>query len=137
MSDKNSGKPEEQKQEIPLLEWAIAVIGLLLVLGTVGFMLYKAYNSTETPPDFSVTIEKIEKFKNGYSVKFTVVNSGEQTASNVAIEGVLKDGQSDLETSSVTFDYISTQSQTKGGLFFQNDPRQFQLDIKAKSYTEP
>ena len=62
MADKKSENSDEQKQkQIPFLEWLIAAIGLILVVGTIGFMLYEAFSFKNTPPDFAMKIEQIDE----------------------------------------------------------------------------
>ncbi len=119
------------------MEWIVAVIGLILVVGTIGFMMYKAFTSEDTPPNFTTEIERIDAVNSGYIVLFSLINAGEQTASGVNVEGELKNGGESVETSSMTFDYAPSKSETKGGLFFKNDPKKFQIEIRAKGYAEP
>lgn len=138
MADKNSDSSDEQLTDnTPVLEWIVAAIGLILVVGTIVFMLYEGLTSKNTPPDFTTEIERIDAVNAGFIVKFKLTNNGEQTASGVNVEGELKNGGESVETSDVTFDYAPSKSETKGGLFFKNDPEQFQLEIRAKGYAEP
>jgi uncharacterized protein (TIGR02588 family) len=138
MADKNSENPDDQKEkQIPFLEWLIAAIGLVLVVGTIGFMLYQAFTVKDTPPSFKTNVERIEQVNSGYIVIFKIINEGEQTASGVEIEGEIKDGDKIIETSGVSLDYVPSKSESKGGLFFKQNPKQFQLEIRAKGYSEP
>ncbi len=120
-----------------MLEWIVAAAGLVLVVGTIGFMLYQAFTATDTPPGFKTNVERIDQTDSGFVVVFKVINEGEQTAAGVEIEGELRRGAESVETSSVTIDYAPSKSELKGGLFFKNNPREFQLEIRAKGYSEP
>ena len=138
MADQSSNNSDgRQPGDTPILEWIIAAIGLILVAGTIGFMLYKGLTSKNTPPNFITKIERIEAADSGYIVIFNLINTGEQTASGVNVEGELKNGGENVETSSVNFDYAPSKSEVEGGMFFKNDPQQFQLEIRAKGYTKP
>lgn len=138
MADKNSDNSDERlTKNTSILEWIVAAIGLIPVVGTIGLMLYEGLTSKNTPPDFATDIERIDAVNSGFIVKFNLINNGEQTASGVNIEGELKNGGESVETSNVTFDYAPSKSETKGGLFFKNDPNRFQLEIRAKGYAEP
>lgn len=138
MADQNSdNSSERQTGKTSILEWIVAVIGLILVVGTIGFMMYKAFTSKDTPPNFTTKIERIETVNSGYVVIFNLINNGEQTASGVNVEGELKNGGESLEKSGVTFDYAPSASETEGGLFFKNNPNQFQIEIHAKGYAKP
>lgn len=133
MAHKNSKKSDK----IPLLEWIVAAFGLVLVVGTIGFMMNQAFTVKDTPPSFKANFERIDQVDSGYIVIFKVINEGEQTASGVEIEGELRRGAESVEKSNVTIDYAPSKSELKGGLFFKNNPHEFQIEINAKGYTEP
>ena len=65
---------------------------------------------------------------------FNVINNGEQTASNVEIEGVLKNGSESVETSGVTIDYVPSKSEAKGGLFFKKIRNSFKSKSKQRLF---
>lgn len=119
------------------MEWIVATAGLILVVGTVGFMMYQAFTSKDTPPSFKANFERIDQVDSGYIVIFKVINEGEETAAGVEIEGELKRGAESIEKSNVTIDYAPSKSELKGGLFFKNNPHEFQIEIRAKGYLEP
>lgn len=138
MADKDSENSEKQASKtIPILEWIVAAIGLILVVATIGFMLYKSFTSQDSPPHFVASVEKISEINSGYLVIFKVKNEGERTASGVEVEAVIKNGEEILETSGATMDYVPSKSESKGGLFFKNDPKQFPPEIRVKGYSEP
>lgn len=138
MADQNSNNSDEQKsKKTPVLEWLVAAVGLVLVVGTIGFMMYEAFTSQNTPPNFTTKIERINAADAGYIVIFKLVNTGDQTASGVNVEGELKNGGESVEKSGATFDYAPSKSEVEGGLFFKNDPKQFQMEIRAEGYAKP
>lgn len=138
MADKDSNNSDKQDlKQISVLEWIVAAIGLILVVATIGFMMYKAFSSENSPPHFSTNIERIDKINSGFLVVFKVTNEGDKTTSGVEIEGVMKNGAEILETSGATMDYVPSKSESKGGLFFKNDPKQFPPEIRVKGYSEP
>ena len=53
------------------------------------------------------------------------------------VEGVLREKTATLEISAITMDYVPSGSQRKAGLIFSKDPRQFDLQIRAKGYVQP
>ncbi len=125
------------KQKTPLLEWIVAGIGLILVVGAIGFMLYQAVSSTSAPPVIEIKVESAVANKTGYLVVFEARNTGEQTASNVAIEGEIKNGDESVEKSGVAMDYIPSHSVRKGGLYFTKNPQPFDLQVRAEGYEKP
>lgn len=126
-----------QKRKTSALEWFFAAVGLILVTGVVGFLLYHALTDQEVPPDFSVKVESTIKRENGYLVKFSIENMGSETAADVTVEGELTRGEEKIETSDVTVDYVASRSEKKGGLLFTRDPAGYELKIRAKGYNAP
>lgn len=127
----NRGRPKET----PVWEWIIAAIGLILVVGSIGTTLYRATTEESTPPKLEVVVDSIApNGDSGYHVKFTVKNTGNQTAAAVAVEGELKSG---AETSAATLTYVPSNSERRGGLFFRQNPQQLDLQIRVTGYEEP
>lgn len=115
----------------------IAAVGLFLVVVATGTTLYRAMTEETTPPQIKVSFASSEPSGDGYLVKFRVVNSGNQTAAAVTIEGELKNGTESVETSSATLTYAPANSERRGGLYFSKNPQQFDLQIRATGYEEP
>ncbi|HWP43712.1 MAG TPA: TIGR02588 family protein, partial [Blastocatellia bacterium] len=134
---KNAGDKGAKPEGPPLAEWVVAAFGLLLVGGTIGFLLYQAVAGGTSPPDIVVEMDSISPVSGGYLVTVRVINQGESTAEGVVIEGTLRQGENSLEKAQTTLDYIASQSETRGGLFFTKDPRQFQLQLQALGYEQP
>ena len=139
VEEKSENKEENQDEQpvTPVWEWIIAAVGLTLVLGAVGTTFYRATTEDKTPPQLEVKIDSIEQSGTGHLVKFTVKNTGNQTAAAVAIEGELKNGTETAETSGATLAYSPANSERRGGLFFKKNPQQFDLQIRATGYEEP
>lgn len=141
-SENDSGENQNEenqnkKQDTPILEWITAIIGLILVIGAIGFVLYNAFNTKNLPPDLIVVKENIKQVKTGYLVEFKVKNAGNQTASSVVIEGSLVQNGKPIETDEITLDYVPSDSERKGGLYFSKNPDAFELELRAKGYEEP
>ena len=135
-----SQKAEKQHGTItdaPWWMWATAFLGFVLVFGSIAFMLYEAAAGDSSPPDVAVHVESILPMRNGFLVRFRVINEGGSTAEGVAIEGELRNGVEHLETSDTTIEYVPSHSEREGGLFFSADPRQYDLRIRAKGYEKP
>lgn len=130
-------KRENIGNQTSVWEWIFAFIGLALVVGAIGFMLYEALWESESPPDIKVQVESINEISSGYLVKFRAVNQGGATASEVMIEAELKRGEEKVETSQTTVDFLPARSTRKGGFFFKHDPRQFDLQIRPVGYRQP
>ncbi len=100
-------------------------------------MLYQAAAGDSSPPDVTVHVDSIVPTRNGYLVQFRAVNEGGATAEGLTVEGVLRNGAEILESSSTVLEYVPAHSEREGGLFFSSDPRQHQLQLRAKGYENP
>lgn len=135
--ENQDGKNKNKKKETPVLEWIAAGIGLILVVGAIGFVLYNAIYAKDSPPDLIVIKENIKQAKAGYLVKFKVKNTGNQTASAVVIKGALVQNGENIETGEVTLDYVPSDSEREGGLYFSKNPSEFELELNAEGYEKP
>lgn len=130
-------QPAESNSDTPLLEWLLAIVGLILVVSSVGFLLYQAATGDETPPDVTVEVEVVTPAGHGYLVQFRAVNQGETTAKGLIIEGQLAEAGQEVEKSETTLDYIPARSEREGGLFFTENPDQFEIQLRALGYEQP
>jgi uncharacterized protein (TIGR02588 family) len=137
------GKQAAPKTQVtPFWEKVVGAIGLLIVLGVVGFLLYEAVQPS-TEAEIVTKVKSITPQAGGYLVEFQASNQGRQTAASVAIEGALYDPEQGaqaaepVETAEVTFDYIPDQSDRTGSFVFAHDPRQYDLRLQVKGFMDP
>jgi uncharacterized protein (TIGR02588 family) len=124
------------RHKVPPLEWATALLGLILAAGSIGLILYDAFDQ-ETPPKLHAQVEQLLRIDNHYLVKIVVTNDGGSTAAKVKVEGRLRKGEKTVETASTTFDYVPAHSQARGGMLFTYDPGAHDMTLEPKAYTEP
>ncbi len=138
-SENKEDKKENRKQSdtTTVWEWLTAAAGLILVSAAIGSTLYRAATEESTPPKLEISVDSIAPNGDGYLVKFTVKNTGNQTAAALIVEGELKNGAESIETSTATLAYAPSNSERRGGLFFTQNPNQFNLQIRAAGYEEP
>lgn len=136
MTEKKSNK--SRKETTPALEWLVAAIGFILVAGIIGFLIYSAVTQENSPPKLSVKTDSVTAVENGYLVKFSLYNDGENNAAEVVVEGKITEGEKDLETSSVTIDYSPSHSRREGALLFTREPKSGEnFQIRALGYQKP
>jgi uncharacterized protein (TIGR02588 family) len=121
----------------PLSEWIAAAIGLVLLLSSVGYLLYDAFKGEERPPSPLVRVVAVEPQAGRYLVRLRVFNESKATASALRVEGELKRGNEVVERSEMEFQHVPGRSSREGGLFFSQDPRTLQLVLSARSYQVP
>ena len=129
----------QSQQATPLWEKLAGLLGLLLVLGVLGFLLYEAA-APRTEAEIVTEVQSITPQAGGYLVVFDASNRGHQTAATVLVEGALYDPaapEEPVETAEMTFDYIPDQSDRTGSFIFANDPRRYELRIQVKGFMDP
>ena len=133
----NAEKDQEKLNDAPLWMWGIGLLGLMFILGSIGFMLYEAAAGDSSPPDVTVHVDRIIPAQNGFLVELRVVNEGGSTAAGLTVQGELRNGNEILETSDTTVEYVPSHSERQVGLFFTLDPQQYELQLRAKGYETP
>jgi len=131
-------KANEKREDSPsVLEWIFAALGFAVLVGAVGFLIYRGATKNEKPPRVKVEVESVTPGDGNYLVNFRVSNTGNTTAAALTIEGELKTGEKSEETSDVTLTYLPAQSVRRGGLFFTKNPNEYELSVRAKGYEKP
>jgi len=122
----------------PPLEWIAAGIGLALLMFLILVIGREALrHKTVEPPAIHVAVTNIVRSGSGYVVSFEARNGTDGTAAAVEVEGVLKSGDAEIETSSATIDYVPGNGAAEGGLFFASDPRKAALELRALGFQKP
>jgi uncharacterized protein (TIGR02588 family) len=133
----NQGKSSRTPRE-PLLEWISAGIGLLLTLGMIAMIGAGVLRGDASQlPAIEMRATRILPTPSGFVVEVEAINRSGATAAAVQVEGLLKSGETAVETSSLTFDYVPGNASRKGGLFFTEDPRRHRLEVRALGYQAP
>jgi uncharacterized protein (TIGR02588 family) len=122
----------------PALEWIAAGIGALLLLFLLAVVGREAIDGEATElPVIEVAVTGIAPSGSGHVVSFEARNRTDGTAAAVEIEGVLKVGGAEIESSSATIDYVPGKGTAEGGLFFTRDPRKAALEVRALGFQKP
>ncbi len=127
----------ELKYAIPLLEWIVAGLGVLLVGGAIAFLVYHSMTRGRTPPDLRAVAERVLELDHGYVVQFRALNEGGSTAAEVTIEGELVAPDGATERAEAVLDYLPPRSDREGALLFTTDPRRGELRLRATGYAKP
>ena len=120
-----------------VVEWVVGTLGALIVCGSIVFLGYKAAVQEKSPPDITFHTLAIHRVAGGYLVELRVRNNGNATAAKLKIRGLLMNGQRIVETSEANFDFVPSQSERRGGLFFSNNPQEYELKIRTEGYERP
>lgn len=118
-------------------EWLIASISALLVATTIGYLVYDSLKQGTTPPLIEIRADSTIVVDGTYIVELQLRNSGRTTAERLTIEGTLLHGDSAVQTSTVTLDYLPARSERRAALIFSHDPGLYRLRLRPTGYTHP
>ena len=138
-SSPNHSSPRQKNKRQPgeIWEELLGGVGLVLVISIISYLLYQSSQPNQ-PPTLMIEAERIVAQEKGYLVQIRVTNQGDKTASSAMVEGTLVDaGGNTVESSDITFDYVPPHSQRHGGLIFQANPGEYQLELQSRGYVEP
>jgi uncharacterized protein (TIGR02588 family) len=90
------------------------------------------FNSNR-PPEFTIETQPAIRTGSDYRLPFKATNTGDGTAQQVRVEGVLAGGEA--ETASTVFDFLPGHGHVEGCLIFSSDPAK--ADVRVVSYQEP
>lgn len=132
-------KPRSSQGEAPHpLEWVIGGISGILILVMVVYLGYRALAADGRPPNFTATVENIERVDALFHVDVAVTNLGDETAAGLIVQAVLAEDGAVIETGEIQFDYLAAGSTRRGAFVFRNDPARIgALRLFVLGYTEP
>lgn len=130
-------KPAPFLERTPILEWVMAALGLVLVLGAIGFLTWEGLHTDDRSPVLSARTRGVTPTPHGYVVDVEVRNESHVTASAVEVEGVLATGAGAEEEVALTFDYVPGLGRRQGSMTFRQDPRGRPLTLQVKGQVDP
>jgi uncharacterized protein (TIGR02588 family) len=123
--------------KIPPAEWVDAGVGALLVVGALGALVSDSVDNEIAAPAITLEVDTVIPTAANYVVKVRAKNRGDETAAAVVIEGVLMQGDAQIERSELVLDYLPRRSSRMVGLIYGNDPRAYSLALRAVGYQVP
>ena len=130
-------EPKSEARQTAVLETIFAGLGAVLAAGTIGIIFWKGVTDDSGKPAVEARVTRVEAQGDAYLAEIEVFNGGDAAAAGLEVEGRLESGGQAVETATVTFDYLPSQSRRQGGLYFSGDPRSGKLTVVPKSYTTP
>lgn len=122
----------------PVLEWISAGIGLVITLTLLGLLTFEAVRQRDgVPPLLDAEPVALTRAGDRYFVEIEVRNSSHLTGAAVQVEGTIKRGGEEVETSTTTVSYVPGESKRRAGLIFSHDPRDYQFELRVTGYQRP
>lgn len=111
------------KLEKNWLEWIVFAASLVLVVSTLGYLVYNGATLGNAPPSFQFQLGKPQPQLNHFSVPISVTNQGDETAEGVQIEVVLESSGKEQESAQFEISFLPRHSTREGWITFETDPR--------------
>ncbi|TCN36395.1 TIGR02588 family protein [Sinorhizobium americanum] len=145
---KNSAKGDRQKEQrdsetitrrpgTSTVEWIAAGTSSLALLAVLAYLVVEGLSEPKGTAQLVVLPVQVTSTNGSYVVEFAAENRAGRSVAAVEIQGELRKGDEVVEESSALLDYIPQQSERKGAVIFQRDPKAYELRLFARGYTDP
>lgn len=122
MNDKSKRKGNTKNEGKNVLEWMVFATSVFLVAAILAYLSYKTVTHTTSPPDILIEYNPDPTNTTPYCYHVKVKNAGGETAEQVTIELILKNGNSVLEKAELQLSFVPQASEREGWLIFSQDP---------------
>ena len=127
-----------KKLEKNWLEWLVFAASLILVLSTLGYLVYDGATFGEAPPSIEFQLGQPQQRSNRFVVPVSVTNRGDETAQGVHIEVTLESGGKEQENADFEIAFLPRHSTRKGWVTFRTDPRSAeQMQARVLGFEKP
>ena len=130
------GRPRKPTRS-PVLEWISAAVGLVVTLSLIGLLVREAIGSRDGVPILEAIPVSVTEAGDVYFVELEVHNRSHSTGAGVQVEGTLKAGGAEVESSTTTVSFVPGRSKRGAGLVFTRDPRRYTVQIRVTGYEQP
>ena len=119
------------------LEWAVFAVGLVLVLGTLGFLVRESLVTAGGPPDVVTRLGQRQAAADGFMVPVEVANLGKGTAEDVQVTVILELSDREREEAVLDIAFLPRDSRRNGWVTFQGDPKRGTLRLGPIAFEVP
>ncbi len=132
-------KNDARRVEKNWLEWVVFGLGLALVAGTLGYLVYDGVTDAGRPPAVEVRLGEPRPTGHNFIVPVTVRNHGDETAEGVTVEVTLEAAAAgaEPERSEFTVAFLPRRATREGWVAFRTDPRAGRLTPRVLGYEKP
>ncbi|ASY55225.1 MULTISPECIES: TIGR02588 family protein [Sinorhizobium] len=119
------------------IEWIVAGVSSLALLVVLAYLVTEGLSEPKGTAQLVVLPVEVTSANGSYVVEFAAENRAGRSVAAVEIQGELRKGDEVVEESSAVLDYVPQQSERKGAVIFQRDPKAYDLRLFARGYTDP
>jgi uncharacterized protein (TIGR02588 family) len=128
---------EVRKPGTSIVEWAIAAISCILLFLVLTVLVVEGLSEPARVVELVVRPVGTAATDSGFVVEFSATNQSAKSVAAVEITGELRNGEQVIEARHARLDYLPRNSEQRGAVIFQNDPRSYALQLFAVAYSEP
>ncbi len=128
------GKPRQRKT--PALEWIAGVMGVVIVLGTLGYLVFAALQPGSDAPELTVTVTGVRESAGSFVVDVEVRNRSRQAAADVHLAGMTAANEGHAAHPRARLDYVPGLSTRTASLIFDLNPGR-DADVRVVGYSVP
>jgi uncharacterized protein (TIGR02588 family) len=136
MANEESNKKDATAEADERIEWWLGIACAIATLALIGYLLVEAMSGGGSGAVLGAVQGPVHKAGDRYVLEVEVRNEGDETASQVTVEGRLGTGD-DTEISSVVLDYVPPGPGTPAALVFDRDPAAETVVLRIRSYRYP
>ncbi len=129
--------PAAQENTEPLSEWIAAAVGLVILLSSIGGLVWTALADGHQRVAPVARVASVERRGERFHVLLQVHNQGGAAAAALRVVAQLREGERVVEEAETEFEHLAGHSSREAGLFFRNDPARMDLSVSVKSYQRP
>lgn len=131
----------EPTSDVPLIQWIVAAIALVVVLASFGVVAYEGVTRRDGQPAIEARIDSVSAGPVGYRAHVTVTNQGGGAAMDVQVQVTGADDSGAAAAlrpiSLLRFDYLPGGSSATGVFVVPTDPRTTGLQVEVATYRQP
>lgn len=121
----------------PAIEWVFGSASAVLVAALILFLGHQALFADARPPDLLVTVERIDRLRDGSAVTIAVANRGDETAAAVTVSASASAAAGGVSRKRIEFDYVAAHALRRGVFLFPQAVAAPDLLVEVDSYVEP
>ena len=134
--EEQAGDQQPTRQAPAALEWVASGVALLLVVATLGYLVWHAAQPAR-PVTLTVSPGPLERRLERYYQQVEVRNLGSESAGQVMLRGTLRRDGRVIEETTGQLDGVPADSARSTTLVFREDPASATLNLDIGSYGEP
>ena len=119
------------------LEWSVFAVGLVLVLGTLGFLVRESLVAAGGSPEVVARLGPPKASAGGFMVPVEVANLGQGTAEDVKVTVVLELPEAEREEAVLDIAFLPRDSRRNGWVTFRTDPSRGTLRLGPIAFEVP